>query len=398
MTAPTLPPPAGAGQTTDLTRTCQNDAEGFTSVALIAALEQAWAAIRTRHPEVPAAVVVVGSGSPAKASQSMKWGHFDAHRWQAGTDRLPEVLISGEGLRRPATEVFTTLLHEAVHGLADTRGIKDTSRQGRWHNKHFARLAAELGMSTRRDDKLGYSPCTLTEVTTGHYQPVIDTLATVLRGWRHPNLPDTKERTTNNNGHACLCDCGRKLRVSVSTFDDGPILCAACGSAFLPEDIDRDTYEQEHPYTVHTGPCTTTATTGERAPDSDTDNTADAVDDPEDDMVFYDPTGERYGIPTYPYRMAPAGLATTRQLRARGLRPGGQHPAAQILWRRGKRTAYLYRIDAAKPKRTATAAQLAALARALLARRTCPTCGQIKDYYIPRRHGECHDCTPAGRR
>ena len=52
---------------------------------------------------------------------------------------------------------------------------------------------------------------------------------------------------------------------------------------------------------------------------------------------FYDPDGDRYGLPTYPWRCAPDGLLTIRQLRDKGLRPGGQDIAAQILWRRGKR-------------------------------------------------------------
>jgi hypothetical protein len=113
---------------------------------------------------------------------------------------------------------------------------------------------------------------------------------------------------------------------------------------------------------------------------------------------FYDPDGSRYGMPTYPYRWAPDGLLTMRQLRAKGLRPGGQDIAAQILWyhggppRRRRRVAYLYREDQAKPKRTATAAQLVAIAKALRARRTCPTCGTEKPYCIPRSKGECNDC------
>jgi hypothetical protein len=107
---------------------------------------------------------------------------------------------------------------------------------------------------------------------------------------------------------------------------------------------------------------------------------------------FYDPDGNRYGIPTYPYHWAPSGLLTTRQLRARGLRPGGQDIAAQILWRHGLRVAYLYHEALALPKRQASPAQLTAIARALAARRTCPTCQQEKGYYIPRSQGECNDC------
>jgi hypothetical protein len=109
-------------------------------------------------------------------------------------------------------------------------------------------------------------------------------------------------------------------------------------------------------------------------------------------ISHYDPDGQIYGMPTYPWRWAPRGLYTVRQLRERGLRPGGQDIAAQILWRHGNRVAYLYREDLALPKRQATPAQLASIERALAARRTCSTCGQEKEYCIPISHGECNDC------
>ena len=109
---------------------------------------------------------------------------------------------------------------------------------------------------------------------------------------------------------------------------------------------------------------------------------------------FYDPSGARYGIPTYPWRMAPPHLATRRQLAAMGLRPGGQQVVAQVLWRRrrGLGVAYLYDTRRALPKRTPTAAQRAALAKALAARRTCPRCGIDRGYVLPRRLGCCLDC------
>jgi hypothetical protein len=115
---------------------------------------------------------------------------------------------------------------------------------------------------------------------------------------------------------------------------------------------------------------------------------------------FFDPDGVKFGLPTYPYECAPDGLATLRQLRAAGLRPGGHDPVAQILWRhrRARRVAYLYSVTLAKPKRTATPRQLVAITAALTARRTCPTCTQVKNYYIPRRTGACLDCVPGGNR
>lgn len=119
---------------------------------------------------------------------------------------------------------------------------------------------------------------------------------------------------------------------------------------------------------------------------------------------LYDPDGQRYGIPTYPFRLAPDGLATRRQMRARGLRPGGQEVAAQLLWhsrryqprcRCGLRVAYLYRIDLAKPVRPMTQAKWTALAKANAARRTCPECGQDAGYTLPTSLGMCVACADA---
>ncbi|MET7917007.1 RRQRL motif-containing zinc-binding protein [Streptomyces avermitilis] len=109
----------------------------------------------------------------------------------------------------------------------------------------------------------------------------------------------------------------------------------------------------------------------------------------------YDPSGSQFGIPTYPWRYAPEGLATRRQLRARGLRPGGQAVAAQVLrprYRRGPLTAYLYRIDRAKPVRPMTPGKRAALAKAMRARRTCPACQTDAGYVIPTSLGMCVPC------
>lgn len=109
----------------------------------------------------------------------------------------------------------------------------------------------------------------------------------------------------------------------------------------------------------------------------------------------FDPTGARHGIPTYPWRCAPDGLATRRQLRARGLRPGGQPVAAQLLrprYRRGPLVAYLYRLDKAKRVRPMTPAKRRALACAMLARRTCPQCRTDAGYVIPASLGMCVPC------
>lgn len=94
-------------------------------------------------------------------------------------------------------------------------------------------------------------------------------------------------------------------------------------------------------------------------------------------------------------------LATVRQLRARGLRPGGQDAVAVLLFqhhRPARRTdfARLYLIDRALPKRTATPAQREAIARALRVRRTCTgPCGQLQDHYLSTISRMCGACETA---
>ncbi|GAA4910207.1 RRQRL motif-containing zinc-binding protein [Streptomyces coeruleoprunus] len=100
-------------------------------------------------------------------------------------------------------------------------------------------------------------------------------------------------------------------------------------------------------------------------------------------------------IPVYRWRLAPDGLATRRQLRAMGLRPGGQDVAAELQRprrRRGPLVAFLYRIDRAKPVRPMTPARAAALAVAMRARRTCAGCRRDVGYCIPTSLGVCATC------
>ncbi|MFE5810672.1 RRQRL motif-containing zinc-binding protein [Streptomyces sp. NPDC056491] len=102
-----------------------------------------------------------------------------------------------------------------------------------------------------------------------------------------------------------------------------------------------------------------------------------------------------HGIPVYSWRLAPDGLATRRQLRAAGLRPGGQDVVAQLERPRRRRdplTAYLYRVDLAKPVRPMTPRKADALAKANTARRTCPECRTDAGYVIPTSLGMCVTC------
>jgi hypothetical protein len=202
---------------------------------LVAALEQTWHTIRTRHPDVPDAVVVVASGAEGKR---LNLGHFAPHRWQVqGADRH-EVLVGGEGLQRGPLEVLGTLLHEAAHGLAQARSIQDTSRQGRYHNRRYATLARELGLDVATVKPIGWSTTTVPTPTAAAYASQLEDLAAALVLWRrqeHRIGPGPRSR----NLLAATCGCGRRIRVAKTTLAEAPILCSLCTQPFHPDDQDR---------------------------------------------------------------------------------------------------------------------------------------------------------------
>ena len=198
---------------------------------LLKALEDIWAAIRRHHPEVPAVVIIIASGTDGRHA---KWGHHAPGRWHSGSAEHAEVMISGEGLARTPREVLATLLHEAAHALADARGITDTSRQGRYHNRKFALLATELGLDVTETGQFGWSATTVTDTTARRYADGLALLTAAMTIWRdgERTAPTATKRNTNLIPASCPCD--RTIRVAASTLREAPITCQACGGKFEP--------------------------------------------------------------------------------------------------------------------------------------------------------------------
>jgi hypothetical protein len=208
--------------------------DGTTSL-LVAALEHTWQTIRTHHPDVPDAVLVVASGSDGKR---LNLCHFAPHRWQVnGTDRH-EVLVGGEGLQRGSLEVLGTLLHEAAHGLAQAREVQDTSRQGRYHNNRYATLARELGLEVASVKPIGWSATTVPEQTAGAYARQLEELQAALVLWRRQEHR-IGSGTRSRNLLAAACPCGRRIRAAKATLAEAPIVCGACEQPFEPAEQDE---------------------------------------------------------------------------------------------------------------------------------------------------------------
>lgn len=204
---------------------------GTVAAPLVAAIEEAWAAIRERHEDVPEVVVTIGSGSEAKG---MKLGHFAAQRWVRGDDELHELFVGGEGLAAGAASVLATLLHEAAHAAAQGRGVQDTSGQGRYHNQKFKAIAESFGLVIEHDARIGWSITALPQRTEAVYAETVAMLHRAITAHRRAEAVTIGGgRKSNNNGAAAECGCGRKIRASLTVFEAGPILCGICGGEFV---------------------------------------------------------------------------------------------------------------------------------------------------------------------
>lgn len=220
-----------------------------TASAVVSACEAAWSHIRDHHPQLPEAVIVLGSG--VERGRLVKLGHWWGGRWLADGEVRGEVLLAGEALHLPADKVFEVLLHEAAHGLNAARGTKDTSRGGRYHNQHFADTAREVLLEVRAMRPYGLAATTLSTDATDRYAATIERLGEAIRIARQVERgvqigaegeqgieggvgggSQGKDESKAKGSLAAECGCGRKLRMAPSVLARGPVVCGLCGTEF----------------------------------------------------------------------------------------------------------------------------------------------------------------------
>lgn len=82
--------------------------------------------------------------------------------WIKGEEKYNyEINIVAEYLDSGFEQVMTTLMHEMIHLFHKQKNIKDTSRNGAYHNKIFKNKAEDVGFDVTYDERIGYSWCTM---------------------------------------------------------------------------------------------------------------------------------------------------------------------------------------------------------------------------------------------
>jgi hypothetical protein len=141
-----------------------------------------------------------------------------------------EVFMAIELAARGATDMFAVLLHEAAHTIASRRGIKDTSRQGRYHNGRFKAIAEEVGLEGNRDPERGWPLLALSEKANAAYRDTLGQLTDVLAG-----RPGPQDRAAAAASAGPVCGCGRWVPVTRQRRPRvvaGTVMCDPCAEQF----------------------------------------------------------------------------------------------------------------------------------------------------------------------
>jgi hypothetical protein len=178
------------------------------------------------------------------AELAVAWADIQQHHVELPDLAAPESLINETVSVCGPGPSFERLLHEAVHGVAAARGIRDTSRAGRYHNRRFLTVACELGLDhpAEAHASTGFSLVRMRPDTQRLYGPTVARLQSALDAYsedareaRSVFLGPAARLSASGGGMRvkAVCGCGRNLRVVRSILVKAPIFCGRCGEPFL---------------------------------------------------------------------------------------------------------------------------------------------------------------------
>ena len=156
------------------------------------------------------------------------WNCADSFENDSNRVQLPEINLSAENLKRSHYSTCATLMHEMCHHFCFVNGMKDTSRQGRYHNKIFKQVAEERGLVIGYAKNIGWS---LTE-PTNKFKEFIDGLGYNFQCLYRDTLIEDPKETKASKVYKYQCPvCGLKVRTNKASVR---IRCMDCNELLQP--------------------------------------------------------------------------------------------------------------------------------------------------------------------
>jgi len=227
------------------------------TLPILHAVNDLWREIQANNPGTPNVNIVL-------ESSKFSHGHFAPGSWTTSNGTaMHELMLSTISLAMRTNGEFaqgsgvvktvSTLLHEAAHAWAHENNVKDTSSNGRWHNRRFAQIAERFGVQVEPNKQIGHTTSGITSATRAKYQKQIDALNEAVTVYRrsyglsdnmftfgtpyNPLGGPVARKPRKAYGSTTLtirCDCGTEQRVNRSfwdTLETFPV-CGTCGTEY----------------------------------------------------------------------------------------------------------------------------------------------------------------------
>ena len=176
--------------------------------------------------------------NPVITIQSCKkaYGYITTQKvWSDTSDSYYEINISAEHLTRQLENVLATLLHEMCHLYSMQNNIDDTSKNGKYHNKNFRKIAEERDLQIEYIKYIGYSKTSPTEkfISVLSYNGLLDfdmiTARVGANNGGDTSLPTTTQKPKGSTRKYVCHSCG----ISIRATKEVNIACLDCGIVMI---------------------------------------------------------------------------------------------------------------------------------------------------------------------
>jgi len=140
--------------------------------------------------------------------------------WSIDSDTRYEMGINTDYLDCPIEEKICSLLHQMAHYYNLLKGISDTCKKGKYHNKYFLKTILGRGLEVEKKDCFGYRNTTLSEgakeLIKKHFKEEDN-----VNIKRDRPLKEHKEKKQKKYKYKCLnCKCRISLDIKANPHCD----------------------------------------------------------------------------------------------------------------------------------------------------------------------------------
>lgn len=212
----------------------ESHAEPLSIKPSIAELERFFAFLNKRfNLQMPSNLIVTIQETKENTN-----GYFKGHKgfnkiWEClpfkQQDKTPINLITiSSHILQDTEQIYETATHEYAHFINHTKGIKDTSKNGRYHNKEFKRQAEQLLLHVEKFGSYGHAFTS----TTPQFLEMLKEFKPNANAFKV--FQNKGQKTPKTKSRLLLYECACNTKIRTAKNQDKPLfaICQYCNTEF----------------------------------------------------------------------------------------------------------------------------------------------------------------------